>query len=1053
MNKKRILMFVLAVVMCLALICVVACNPETPDTPDNPDNPDKPNPDTPTPVDPDAQSIAIANESDLIKKWNVGEADRTVSVTLSDGLKDKTVTLKAEPEGIVTVDGLKLHAVKKGTVQVTASVTLDETHTYTTDPIEITVAYNYTLAVSNKAALTKAFRIGEADREVTVTVPDALKDLQVKLTSADTTKVSIVNGKLHAVAAAHDGVKITASVQLADGTVFSDSFTVKTWGAFDLNVTNKEALEAVYAKLDTEGRTVEYTLTEAGDYTEADVAITSENANVVRIEDGKILPVGVGETTVKVACGGVTKTLAIKVEAQPVLTLVFDESAARYVGEAFDLPTVTALNSKEEPVTVTPVCTPDGGAYGVSGNQATIDTVGKYTLTYTLHEEGQDDVVKSVTFDVVNKLFGEVVTYNKGAQTSGKLTTTLEGEEGSLVQTVKASSNDIFVGAFNGVNPSQFYYAEATFAIPDVALENDVRVALGHYVSAQKYVLTSTLITYSGNFINIDVDLTKTDNLAQGQAAANNQTCMFVYKALASKHITRLQGDEGVYGGAGSSGYCSTTLVKITVARDGDYFYTFINDQYVQCVTLQALRGKDTVPALVGKYFVNGNTSVTDIEYSADEATVREKLYTADGLLGVNKEKMFVPFIDSNDSPNASDGSSASHSQSYGDNVRIDTSLTSQENGLAFKYENGIDTELNKSNNQAGATVSPYVYFDGNFTFSWEMKLTGIKALRSDPIAKDADNYRSILELKTNAIGYDVVQLGAGPGKNQTTGGSFKMSVKGYTSTSNTDGWRKYCEPSTNDYGVTGLNKLTIEDKQNNQEGTKVRFSLTRILLADHAEYILTATALDSEGNPATDTNSKTLTYTRIVNIGGSETSVTSGNYTTAHSQWMDPMIPYWRNSGVSGEFTNITWSLLPDEISAEFVTDGTGAIALQSKTEKRATNDTGSEFTEITDDMFVNDNVIYNKDIVIDLGENNSLEAGEYAVKIVANGDKKIDFGTTKYNRYDLELSDVYTTIVTVTAEGGSRYLKFNGVTLGHGTYLVTIEKIVVPTPEPSVA
>ena len=107
---------------------------------------------------------------------------------------------------------------------------------------------------------------------------------------------------------------------------------------------------------------------------------------------------------------------------------------------------------------------------------------------------------------------------------------------------------------------------------------------------------------------------------------------MFVYKVLNSKHIAKLAGDvtDEVY---------STSLIKITVARDGDYFYTFINDQYVQCVTLQELRGKATVPALVGKYFTNGNTSVTGISYSADETTVREKLYTANGLLGENKEK------------------------------------------------------------------------------------------------------------------------------------------------------------------------------------------------------------------------------------------------------------------------------------------------------------------------------------------------------------------------------------------------------------------------------
>ncbi len=1001
MKRKSLLLIALVLTLCLSVVGIVACKPGES-------------------VDPDKQSIEITNVAALTAKWNVGEADRTVEVALSDGLKGKTVTLTAEPEGIVTIDGMKLTAAKNGTASVKATVKLDEEHEYT-DSVEIKVDYNYSLTISNKSDLVKAFRLNTEDREVKVTLSDAIKNNKVEIKSSNTDAVTVVNGKLHALAKGES--TITASTTL-NGVTFKDSFKVTVWGSFDMQVTNKAALEGVLGKAD-EPRAIEVNLVEAGDYTLSDVTAISANTQVVKVEDMKIVPVGTGKTTVTVACGEGTDrkevVINITVEVTPVLTIgEFDKTLERYVGESFELPEIlVATDSSENDVKASVTVTCDNAELKINAQDkrtASADQIGRYTVTYKFTDPSKGDKIVEITFDVVEKIFDEVVTYKAGTQTDGKLSTKLAGEEGSLIPTTTANTNDIFVGSFNGVAPSQFYYAEATFAIPEVGLSNDVRVALGHYLADETYVLTSTMITYSGDFINIDVDLSKTDNLTKGQAVTNNQTCMYVYKVLNSKHIAKLAGDvtDETY---------STSFIKISIARDGDYFYTFINDQYVQCVTLQNLRGKDTVPALVGKYFVNGNTSVTNIAYSADEATVRAKLYTADGLLGEHKEKMFVPFIDSNDS------ATGSHSQSYGDNVRIDTSLTSEANGLAFKYENGINPTIGASNNQAGAAVSPYIYFDGNFTYSWEAKLTGIKALRTDPQATNADDYRSILELKTNSIGYDLVQLGVGPGKNQTTGGSFKMSVKGYTSARNTDGWRKYCEPSTNDYGATGLNTLTV-----GESGTKVRFSLTRILHDDHAEYIMTATVVGDEAK----------TYTRIVNIGGSETSVTAGNYTTAHSQWKDPVIAYWRNSGVSGEFTNINWSLLPNDISAEFVTDGTDALTLQSKTEKRATNETGSEFEEVTSDMLVLGDSIYNKDIVIDLGENSSLEAGKYTVKLVANGDKKIDFGTNKYNRYDIELSEVYTATVTITENG--RHLKLSGLTLGHGTYNVSFTKVTAP-------
>lgn len=1011
MKKKFLLITALFVAMCMSIAGLVACvNNEEP-------------------VDPDKQSIEITNPMDLGAKWNVGEPDRTVEVKLSDGLKNKQVTLTAEPEGVVTIDGLKLTAAKQGTAVVTAKVSLDAEHEYT-DSVEVSVKYNYALTIANKAALTKAFRLEEEDRELTITLPDAIKNNPVTVTSSDNNIVS-VNGKT--IRAANEGeATITAKTSL-DGVEFKDSFKVKVWGAFDLTLTNLDDFTDPISK-QADPIEVKYTMTNEGDYTAADVIITPEDDTVVTVENGKIKPVGVGTTKVTVACGGVTREFNVTIEVLPVLTLAaFDTTVERYVGDSFELPAIlAAADSQEQFVNIDDIsvtCANDNLTINKETLTVSADQIGKYTVTYKFTDESKGEKTAAVTFDVVEKLFDGVVTYKDGAQTRGKLMSALEGEEGSCKQVVTTDKNDLFVGPFNGVTPSKFYYAEATFATD----QDDIRLAMGHYDSANKYLLASTLGSRSGNLINIDVPLTQTDNIARDLAASNNQTCTYVYNVLAVKHITRLPGDTGSFIDTSA---CTTTLVKIAVARDGDYFYTFINDQYVQTDTLKTLRNVDTVPALVGKYFVNGNGSVSDIYYSADEATVQAKLYTAQGLLGEHKEKMFVPYIDSNSSPNKKDGSSnvASHYQAYEDNVEINTSLSSSANGTAFTFNNGINSSLDGANNQAGATVSPYIYFDGNFTYSWDLKLTASKALRSDKGAGNADNNRSILELKDNTIGYDILALGVGPESAKTTGSKFQMTVKGYSS-SNNDGYRRYCNPNANEWGGTGMGAFDIT--------TTVRFSLTRIIKEDHVEFIMTATMLDNNGSVTNKT------YTRIVNIGGSETQVQAGNYATAHSRAKDPVIPYWRNSGVSGEFTNISWSLLPDEINgieAEFVADDTNATTLTHITESLAIDRNGTETETVESDVLILDNAVYNQDLVIDLGEGHSLEAGTYTVKIAANGDRAwdrnsfdktdnvIDPNKPRFAYYDLESSDVYTTTVEVTEN--SRYLKLNGITLGHGVY-----------------
>ena len=211
---------------------------------------------------------------------------------------------------------MKLTAVKNGTVSVTTSVKLDDEHEYT-DSVEIKVDYNYTLTVSNKSDLVKAFRLGEADREVKVTLSDNLIGNKVDISSSNTDAVTVVNGKLHALAKGESTITVSTTL---NGVTFKDSFKVKVWGAFDLHIVNHAELEGVLGKAD-EPRAIEVNLVEAGDYTIADVTATAANPEVAKVEDMKIVPVGVGKTTVTVACGDKQVVINVTVEVTPVLVI------------------------------------------------------------------------------------------------------------------------------------------------------------------------------------------------------------------------------------------------------------------------------------------------------------------------------------------------------------------------------------------------------------------------------------------------------------------------------------------------------------------------------------------------------------------------------------------------------------------------------------------------------------------------------------------------------------------------------------------------------------
>lgn len=994
MKKRSILIIALALVMCVSLLAVTACKED---------------------IDFNAQSLSIANATDLMAKWNVGEADRTVEVTLTDGLKDKTVSVTTEPEGVISVDGMTLHAVKNGTATVTATVTLDDEHSYS-DEVEITVTYNYQLQITNKNDLTKAFRIGEADKTVQISLPEAIKDNPVTITSSKTDVVSIVNGKIHAVAKGE--ATITASTTL-NGSTFKDSFKVTVWGDFDLVVNNKAALEQPIGKY-ADPVAVNWALVEAGDYTAKDVTITSSKPDIAKIEDGKLVPVSIGNTVVTVACGDKTVTINVIIEVLPELKIAaFDESVMYYTGEVgCTLPAVTMATSSEDKNVEVEILVSDGATLSGDKTKVTANDIGKYTVTYRFDDPNKGEKKVEITVSFIDEIIGATGAHageNKQSSNLDKanFANALVEEDEGYKQIITSATDSTAFAKLN-VSASRYYYAEATFEVTNPHFDNtslDALVAMGHFnATSERSVLLSNLNTRSGDFLTLNFVFNKNKSIFKSDSDKDStQTCMYAYKLFRSRHITRL--DEDVQHDQDSTGNGThTALVTIAVARDGDYFYTFINGQYVMCVTFKEFRNVDTIPAILGVTLAGNEVEISNVKYYDVDNGFQTKL---NDVLGANKEKMIVPYAHSDSYDKT--GGTHNYQESFGDNVLINTDV--QNRGMAFNYVNGVNGNANDQNNSA---VGLNMYLDGNFTFQYDYKRTDVKAINS---TSTTSANSSILELKDWLYGNDILRLGVSSANNNAdTKLRLDLIVNGFKAQ---DGWAKDARPATNDAGTT-VNNIDTD--------ATIRFTLTRVLLEDHAVYIMTATVLDDNGNP-TD-----VTYTRIIPWGNVPTGImASNNYQVAQDRWDRHIQMYWRNSGYSGEFSNISWSILPDDVNvAALVEAAENAQAIPvNATEVDTTYpvegyDTPTKLYKFTctADKLTNG-------VMFNLGK--ELQAGEYIVKITALGDSVL---STK------DLSELTLLNKTITVAEGAQYLQLSNVIFGNGTYEFQLTRIPEPVP-----
>ena len=675
-----------------------------------------------------------------------------------------------------------------------------------------------TVSITNKSALAADWILGEAPRtvEIAFTPDNFTVDNYTKytITSSNPDAVTVSGRTLTAVGVGKTTITVTVPLDSGDLTDSVDIIVMDSVPT-GIEISNESELTAAWAVGDAD-RTVHVTFT-PGNFTEDNASFTVESSDpeVIRADGKKLVAVSAGTATITVKVGDATDTVEITVSlADPTITaedqidVVYDKTY-----NVSDLVTAESCDGLDLSDNIAVTFEDDGIAYDAEKGTLSFDnTKSAYTVTFTVTDSRGEGLTatKTVTFNVYRNPLGT-------SNYEFTLSNIADGDESAQTATI---DRDNLAYAYYNTTASKLYYAEATF---DIEMPHGgVQVGLGHFIPDDTTRMIGMGVDRGDrNFKIKDIDWVKTPNpdfqegdpwnTENGAPYAEANYALYNYRLVEYRGFT----DE-------NAGH-----VKFAVARDGNFFYAFINDQYIASVSFDYYLDKDTVPGIIGTMWTT--TSISGMSWlSGEDAQTK-----IDSLIGAGQ--MIKPY---------SPDSWATNSVTNFDDV---TSIGADESGLKFNYtstENAFNDSM----------VSPYIYFEKDFTFSWVYKNTGASGSEA----------RMILEVRDWRFGNEIVQFGG----DYTSTGNFRFLLN----VSQKKDWYE---------GQNGF-----DDSQG------ARFTITRTLHDTYAEYTMTAT---SEANPE-QTLSRSIQWSEI--------------------RWDEPVIFLWHNTYCAGEYSQITWSV-PDKTAS----------------------------------------------------------------------------------------------------------------------------------------
>lgn len=450
-------------------------------------------------------------------------------------------------------------------------------------------------------------------------------------------------------------------------------------------------------------------------YTSANttVTVTSGNPSAVAVDDAdnlKLKATGEGSATVTVSVGGKSDSVDITVSAITVPIVEFADAdttmLAVYAESVTAFPEIIARTCDGIDLRDSLIVTPSSDKLTVNKADMTFIAAepGEYTVAFETADARDATKKASVTLsvNVYRKVFASCyATVPEPLAVQGFV----EAE-----QQAHAVTDGIVLAQFNAA-PSKIYYAEYV-----VASEVEARMLFGisHSVKGDpSRWLTAYTASDDKNgrdMITRDVDIADIKDFDKWEEKGHYQ---YKQEKLASRRAL-YDGDLAF-------------PVKLATARIGDFFYTFVNDEYVCGYTNKYFADKDTVPGIFGKNIKNdavlgdrvshenktANVVLKNIEWlTGDAAQDKFDELTNHGAKIMSAFVPFDPFIESQNT----------------DNRRFTYGEYSEQKGA------NIDYVYNLGYPGKDGAISPYLYFDGDFSFGFTYELTSY--------GMDGNNYK-----------------------------------------------------------------------------------------------------------------------------------------------------------------------------------------------------------------------------------------------------------------------------------------------------------------------
>ena len=815
-------------------------------------------------VKPDLTKIAIGNKEELNAKWVVGDATRTLNInyTPHDYYNDDntTVTVSSSNTSAITVSGKTLTAAGVGTSTIT--VTYGTGENALTDSVEITVVRPdiTSVTITNKDDFTADWPMNSGTKSLTISLAPAeyysLADVEVISSDSNIVSINKTNDAVTLTAVSGGEATITVKVGSRQDNV---TINVVRPALKSLSITSEKTLN--WTLDGSNSATISVSFDPAEYYSAVDVTVTASGDNIVTTDGLTITANGnVGTATITVAYKDdatikdtitVTTTVSnpsIELSGNGVTLIQDGEKAGQYLinglhGAAISLPTVSkaACDNRDENITLDDLELSDTGKMTLDNNKLTVSEKGEFTVTYTVKDSR--DETKTATAILNISIFRKVLADN-GDYSMKEGCAFVEDDK----QVVVGSNTGISFVPFN-VQPSKNYYAEVTFDSKYFLSADggwwDSGIGMGHF-----------LPNVSGRLLMSYVDKAKTHkvkdfNTAEGWETNEEKDASIIY----SYKLDEFRGI--VFNTADDN---TPNTVKYAIARIGDDFFCFVNDVYVCSVSPELYRNSDTIPGIfaVAMKNDNGNTEATKISYVFD-AEAKTKVST---LLkgGSGVASAYVPF------------DWAANSK----NEYLTVNNATEDRGANYNYTHNF-SEFNDG------MVSPYVYFDGDFTFEWEYKPTDVSF--------DWE-VGSTLEIRTNKYSEPIIKFGVQFGydwEGDVTGEKLRFIAD--LRDPDNHGWHQtsYYNKNSGDAATAAM--------YNNVFSFGVKFRVTRTINEGKASYVYTVI-------PYTDANK-----TEGQKIEWTFIDITEENYGPGWDDAAKTVQVLWHNYRAAGEYSNIRWA------------------------------------------------------------------------------------------------------------------------------------------------